>query len=128
MILSGTKAGSEPADKIGEFRPPIVVIQAKRGVGHLDVAALWEYRELLYFLVWRDLKVRYNQTLIGASWAIFQPAVTMVIFTVIFGNLAKIPSDGLPYAVFAYTALVPWTYFSQALTRAGACLVGDAHL
>ena len=128
MILSETKATSERADTTSEFRPPTVVIQAQKGVGHLDVAALWEYRELLYFLVWRDLKVRYKQTLIGASWAIFQPALTMVIFTVIFGNLAKIPSDGLPYAVFAYTALVPWTYFSQALSRAGACLVGDAHL
>ena len=128
MILSGTKAGSERADRISEFRPPTVVIQAQRGVGHLDLAALWEYRELLYFLVWRDLKVRYKQTLIGAGWAIFQPAMTMVIFTVVFGNLAKIPSDGVPYAVFAYTALVPWTYFSQAFTRTGACLVGDAHL
>jgi len=128
LILSETKAGSERADTTSEFRPPTVVIQAQKGVGHLDVAALWEYRELLYFLVWRDLKVRYKQTLIGASWAIFQPALTMVIFTVIFGNLAKIPSDGLPYAAFAYTALVPWTYFSQALSRAGACLVGDAHL
>jgi len=128
MILGGTKAGSEGADTISEFRPPTVVIQAQRGVGHPDVAALWEYRELLYFFVWRDLKVRYKQTLIGASWAIFQPAVTMVIFTVIFGNLAKIPSDGLPYAVFAYTALVPWTYFSQAFTGSGLCLVNSAHL
>ena len=67
MILSGTKAGSERADRISEFRPPTVVIQAQRGVGHLDVAALWEYRELLYFFVWRDLKVKYKQTLIGAS-------------------------------------------------------------
>jgi|SRR5215472_2855976 len=128
MILSGTKAGSERADRISEFRPPTVVIQAQRGVGHLDLAALWEYRELLYFLVWRDLKVRYKQTLIGAGWAIFQPVMTMVIFTVVFGNLAKIPSDGLPYAVFAYAALLPWTYFSQALTGSGLCLVNSAHL
>jgi lipopolysaccharide transport system permease protein len=128
MILSGTKAGSERADKISEFRPPTVVIQAQRGVGNLDVAALWEYRELLYFLVWRDVKVRYKQTLIGAGWAIFQPAMTMVIFTVVFGNFAKIPSDGLPYAVFAYAALLPWTYFSQALTGSGVGLVNNAHL
>src|SRR5215831_10301529 len=128
MILSGSNPGTEWVYKIGEMRPPTVVIQAQRGVGHLDVAALWEYRELLYFLVWRDLKVRYKQTLIGAGWAILQPAMTMVIFTVVFGNLAKIPSDGLPYAVFAYTALVPWTYFSQAFTGSGLCLVGDAHL
>jgi len=128
MILSGTKAGSERADKISEFRPPTVVIQAQRGIGRLDVAALWEYRELLYFLVWRDLKLRYKQTLIGAGWAIFQPAMTMVIFTVVFGNLAKIPSDGSPYAVFAYAALVPWTYFSQALTGSGLGLVSSAHL
>jgi lipopolysaccharide transport system permease protein len=78
--------------------------------------------------VWRDVKVRYKQTFIGASWAIFQPAMTMAIFTVVFGNFAKIPSDGLPYAVFAYTALLPWTYFSTALSRSGTGLVSNANL
>ena len=82
-------------------------IEPTRGFFKLDLAAVWEYRELLYFLVWRDVKVRYKQTIIGAAWAILQPLMTMMIFTVIFGNFAKIPSDGLPYSIFAYTALVP---------------------
>jgi lipopolysaccharide transport system permease protein len=107
---------------------PTFVIQPQSGLGSLDVAALWEYRELLYFLVWRDVKVRYKQTFIGAGWAIFQPAMSMVIFTVVFGNFANMPSDGLPYPVFAYTALLPWTYFSQALSRSGAGLVNNANL
>ena len=128
MILSGTNPGNEWAYKFGEMRPPTVVIQAQRGFGDLDIAALWEYRELLYFLVWRDVKVRYKQTLMGAAWAIFQPAISMAIFTLVFGNLAKIPSDGLPYAVFVYTALLPWIYFSQALIRCGNGLVSNAHL
>ena len=109
-------------------RPPMVVILSRSGLGIPDLAEFWEYRQLLYFLVWRDIKVRYKQTFIGAAWAVFQPAMTMVIFTVIFGSLAKIPSDGLPYAVFAYTALLPWTYFSQALSRSATGLVSNAHL
>jgi lipopolysaccharide transport system permease protein len=128
MTLSGTKDGGEWAAKKSEMPLPTFVIQPPRGLGSLDVAAIWEYRELLYFLVWRDVKVRYKQTFIGASWAIFQPAMTMAIFTVVFGNFAKIPSDGLPYAVFAYTALLPWTYFSTALSRSGTGLVSNANL
>jgi lipopolysaccharide transport system permease protein len=92
------------------------------------LAAVWEYRELLYFLVWRDVKVRYKQTIIGAAWAVLQPLMTMIIFTVIFGNFAKIPSDGLPYSIFSYTALIAWNYFSQAISRGGMSLVGDANL
>ena len=95
---------------------------------HLDLAALWQYRELLYFLVWRDLKVRYKQTAIGATWAILQPLITMVIFTVIFAHFAKIPSDGLPYPIFAYTGLLPWTYFASALNRSSSSVVAEAHL
>lgn len=128
MTLSRTKAGSEWTAKISEMPLPTFVIQPQSGLGSLDVAALWEYRELLYFLVWRDVKVRYKQTFIGAGWAIFQPAMSMVIFTVVFGNFANMPSDGLPYPVFAYTALLPWTYFSQALSRSGAGLVNNANL
>ena len=128
MTLSRTKDGSEWTAKKSEMPLPTFVIQPPRGLGSLDVAAVWEYRELLYFLVWRDVKVRYKQTFIGASWAIFQPAMTMAIFTVVFGNFAKIPSDGLPYAVFAYTALLPWTYFSTALSRSGTGLVSNANL
>ena len=128
MTLSRTKDVGEWTAKKSEMPLPTFVIQPPRGLGSLDVAALWEYRELLYFLVWRDVKVRYKQTFIGASWAIFQPAMTMAIFTIVFGNFAKIPSDGLPYAVFAYTALLPWTYFSTALSRSATGLVSNANL
>jgi lipopolysaccharide transport system permease protein len=107
---------------------PSVVIEAKKGLFHLDLRAVWQYRELLFFLVWREIKVRYKQTLIGAAWAILQPLLTMAVFTVIFGKFAKIPSDGLPYPLFAYTALLPWVYFAQALGRSGVSLVGDANL
>lgn len=128
MTLSQTKADSEWAAKTREMPQPTFVIQPPSGLDSLEVAALWEHRELLYFLVWRDIKVRYKQSFIGAGWAIFQPAMTMAIFTVIFGNFAKIPSDGLPYAVFAYAALLPWTYFSSALSRSGTGLVSNANL
>jgi lipopolysaccharide transport system permease protein len=103
-------------------------IEPSRGFCKLDLAAVWEFRELLYFLVWRDVKVRYKQTVIGAAWVILQPSMTMVVFTVIFGHLAKMPSDGLPYSIFTYTALLPWSYFSQAIVRSGASLVGDSNL
>lgn len=107
---------------------PVIVIQPSKSLFHLDLRSVWQYRELLYFLVWREVKVRYKQTAIGAAWAIFQPLMTMLIFTVVFGNFAQIPSDGLPYPIFAYTALLPWTYFSQALSRSGTSLVGNANL
>ena len=107
---------------------PVLVIEPNRVWFRLDLAALWQYRELLYFLVWRDLKVRYKQTAIGATWAILQPLMTMVIFTVIFGHFAQIPSDGLPYPIFAYTALLPWTYFASALSRSSSSVVAEAHL
>jgi lipopolysaccharide transport system permease protein len=129
MALSRTKTISEPAVKTRETPTPTCVIRPKRGlVDSLDAAALWEYRELLYFQVWRDVKVRYKQTVIGAGWAILQPAMSVALFTMVFGNLGKIPSDGMPYAVFVYTALLPWTYFSQALSRSGTSLVGNANL
>lgn len=128
MSLSQTKTGSEWVDGMREMPLPTVVIRPQIGFAGLNLTEVWDYRELLYFLVWRDVKVRYKQTLIGAGWAIFQPAMTMAIFTVVFGNLAKIPSDGLPYAVFAYTALLPWTYFAQALSRSGTGLVSNANL
>jgi lipopolysaccharide transport system permease protein len=113
---------------VGAVRKPTVEIQPNKGLFHLELKAVWEYRELLYFLIWRDVKVRYKQTAIGAGWAILQPLMTTMIFTVIFGNLAQIPSDGLPYAIFAYTALLPWNHFSQAVSRSGVSLVGSAHL
>jgi lipopolysaccharide transport system permease protein len=107
--------------------PVLRIEPARRGIP-FELHELWEYRELLYFLIWRDIKVRYKQTVLGIVWAIIQPLMTMVIFTAIFGNLAKIPSDGLPYPIFTYTALLPWTYFAQAISRSGASLVSSANL
>lgn len=89
---------------------------------------LWEYRELLYFFAWRDIKVRYRQTVMGALWAIIQPMFTMVIFSLFFGRLANIPSDGVPYPVFSFTALVPWTFFANALAQASNSLVVNANM
>jgi lipopolysaccharide transport system permease protein len=97
---------------------PQMRISASQGLLRLDLRELWEYRELLYFFVWRDVKVRYKQTAIGATWAILQPFMTMVVFTLFFGKLAHIPSNGLPYPIFYYTALLPWAYFSTALQGA----------
>ncbi len=107
---------------------PTVVIEPRKRLLHLDLKAIWEYRELLYFLVWRDLKVRYKQTVIGAGWAILQPLMTMAIFTVVFGTFAQIPSDGIPYPIFAYSALLPWNLFANSLTRGGTSIVGNAQL
>jgi len=105
-----------------------VVIEPKKGLFQLDLKGIWQYRELLYFLVWRDLKVRYKQTVIGIGWAVLQPFVTMVIFTIIFGKLVKVPSDGIAYPIFAYSALLPWNYFASALQRCVVSVVGDAAL
>lgn len=107
---------------------PVTVIEPTRGFPVPDLKELWEYRELLYFLVWRDIKVRYKQTVLGAAWAILQPVMTMVVFSLFFGMLAKMPSDGLPYPLFAYAALVPWTFFAYALTQSSDSLVGSANL
>lgn len=94
----------------------------------VDLQGLWTYRELLYFLTWRDVKVRYKQTLLGAAWAILQPLLTMLIFTLFFGRLARIPSNGIPYPLFAYAGLLPWTFFSNAISNGGMSLVGNATL
>jgi lipopolysaccharide transport system permease protein len=92
------------------------------------VTDVWRYRELLYFLIWRDVKVRYKQAALGAGWAVIQPVMSMVVFTVFFGHFAHMPSDGLPYPVFSLCALVPWTYFSSALTSGASSLVGQQHI
>ena len=107
---------------------PHVRIQPSRGLLDLDLASLWHYRELIYILVWRDVTVRYKQTMLGVAWAMFQPVATMLIFTAVFSVMGKIPSDGSPYPVFLYAGLLPWFYVSQALSRGGASLVGDAPL
>ncbi len=101
----------------------MVRISARRGWLQLDFRELWEYRELLYFFVWRDIKIRYKQTAIGAAWAVLQPFLTMVVFSLFFGALARIPSQGLPYPVFYYCALLPWMYFAGALQSAANTVV-----
>lgn len=103
-------------------------IEPSRGWSSLRIEELWEYRELLYFLTWRDIKVRYKQTILGAAWAIIQPFFTMVVFSLFFGRLAKLPSDGVPYPLFSYAALVPWAYFANALTQASNSLVSGGGL
>src|SRR5438093_1392499 len=106
----------------------VLRIQPSQGWTSLGLRELWAYRELLYFLIWRDVKVRYKQTALGAAWAIIQPFFTMVVFSLFFGRLAKIPSDGLPYPIFSYAALVPWTFFANGLSQAPIKLVGSADL
>lgn len=107
---------------------PTLLIRPSRGWAALDLADLWQYRELIYFLTWRDIKVRYKQTVLGGAWAILQPFLTMVVFSVIFGRLAGIPSDGLPYPIFAYCALLPWQLFAHALTESSNSLVANERL
>jgi lipopolysaccharide transport system permease protein len=108
--------------------PPTITIEPTRRWASLQLGALWEYRELLYFLVWRDLKVRYKQTVLGAAWIVLQPVVSMVVFSVLFGGLLGVSSGDVPYPVFVYAGLLPWTYFARSLTRAATSLVGSAHL
>ena len=106
----------------------VLVIQPTRGWRHINLREIWRYRELLYFFTWRDIKVRYKQTVIGVLWAVIQPFLTMVVFSVFFGRLAKIPSEGIPYPIFVYTGLLPWTYFSQSLSRSSESIVSSANL
>jgi lipopolysaccharide transport system permease protein len=106
----------------------VTLIRPSRGWISLRLNEVWEYRELLYFLIWRDIKVRYKQTIIGGAWAIIQPFFTMVVFSLFFGWLAKIPSDGIPYPIFSYAALVPWMFFANGLSQSSDSLVGNANL
>jgi len=106
----------------------VTYIQPRRRLRFLDFQTLWEYRELLYFFCWRDIKVRYKQTALGATWALLQPFLTMLIFSVIFGRFAKVPSEGVPYPIFAYCGLLPWQLFAFALSETSNSLVGHAHL
>ena len=113
---------------INNISREVIEIRPTRGLFDLDLGDVWRYRELLFFFVWRDIKVRYKQAALGAGWAIIQPLVAVAIFTAIFGRFAKIPSDGIPYPVFAYSALLPWTYFAEALRRSGTGLVTESAL
>jgi len=107
---------------------PVLRIRPSKGWVSLKLGELWQYRELLYFLTWRDIKVRYKQTALGAAWAIIQPVMTMVVFSLFFGKLGKIPSDGIPYPIFSFAALVPWTFFANGLNQSSNSLVGSANL
>jgi len=118
----------EIQEKASEAPLPHLRIEPSKGWVSLKLHELWEYRELLYFLTWRDIKVRYKQTVLGAAWAIIQPFMTMVVFSLFFGRLAQIPSDGVPYPIWSYAALVPWTFFATGLTMSSNSLVGSANL
>src|SRR5512134_3647127 len=107
---------------------PTFSIDPPKSFASIGLRELWEYRELLYFMIWRDIKVRYKQTALGAAWAIIQPFFTMVVFSLFFGRLAGVPSDGVPYPIFSYTALVPWTFFANGLALSANSLVGSANL
>jgi len=107
---------------------PLVTIEANRAWSISELHDLWAFRELLYFLTWRDVKVRYKQTELGIAWAIIQPLLTMLIFTLFFGRLAGVPSDNVPYPIFAYAGLLPWTFFANAIANSGNSLVGSANL
>ena len=105
-----------------------IVIEPSRGRWRLDLGAAWPYRELLYFLVWRDVKVRYKQAALGVGWVVLTPVLTVLVFSMVFGVLARLPSDGHPYVAFAFAGFLPWSYFSQALARGAMCLVGSSQL
>lgn len=109
-------------------RLSVTILKPSKGWVSLKLDEVWAYRELLYFLTWRDIKVRYKQTVLGAAWAIIQPVFTMVIFSLFFGRLANIPSDDIPYPIFSYAALVPWTFFATGLSNSSNSLVGSANL
>jgi lipopolysaccharide transport system permease protein len=122
------EVGVSNRDLIGPSTSPFIRIRPTKGWVSLNFEELWRYRELLYFFVWRDIKIRYKQTILGASWAIIQPLFTMVIFSLFFGRLAGVPSDGIPYPLFSYTALVPWTFFANGVTQASNSLVNNADM
>jgi lipopolysaccharide transport system permease protein len=113
---------------LADMETPVTVITPSHGWVALQLSKVWEYRELLYFLTWRDIKVRYKQTVLGVAWAIIQPFFTMAVFSIFFGRLAKIPSDGVPYPLFSYAALVPWTFFAHGLSQSSDSLVASANL
>jgi len=130
-LTSNTDADTEAINIRSNYAlpsEPLVVIQAQRSFSLLKLRDIWAYRELLYFLTWRDVKVRYKQTALGAAWAILQPLFMMVIFTIFFGRLAGVDSSGIPYPLYAFAGLVPWTFFSNALTASSNSLVGSANL
>lgn len=127
-LLEAVPAASQPEPPASSLSKPTIVIAPSRGWVSLRIGELWAARELLYFLVWRDLKVRYKQTALGVAWAVLQPVLTMVVFSIFFGRLARMPSDGQPYPVFVYAALLPWQLFAHALMESAGSLVGSQSL
>ena len=123
-----SSASSAIPNSQSEIELPTLFIRPQTGWTAAGLKELWEYRELLYFLTWRDIKVRYKQTVLGAAWAIIQPFFMMVVFSLFFGYLAKVPSDGIPYPIFAYCALLPWQLFAHALTESSNSLVANERL
>ena len=107
---------------------PTITIRPVRGWVPINFKEVWEYRQLLYFLTWRNVKIRYKQTVLGAAWAIIRPVLMMVVFTLVFGNLLEVPSEGIPYPLFNYAALLPWMLFAEAITRSSSSLIEDARL
>ena len=128
MTHMNGQASVTPGGAFGSGGTTYLRVQPTAGLGRMDLRSVWEFRELLFFLTWRDISIRYKQTLLGAAWTVLQPVLTMALFTLVFGNFAKMPSDGLPYSIFAFAALVPWTYFSQAISRSSVSLVNDPNL
>jgi lipopolysaccharide transport system permease protein len=121
-------ATADAAPRAAPHDVAVTVIEPRTGWRSVDWAELWHSRELLYFFIWRDIKVRYKQTVIGAAWAVLQPVCTMAIFAVIFGGFAKLPSDGVPYPLFVYAGLLPWTFFSNAVSQSSLSLINQARL
>ena len=115
-------------DKIQSLTVPTVVIEPSRGLASFNLNEIWGYRDLLFFLAWRDINIRYKQTLLGAAWAVVQPVLTMILFTIFFGRMAGVPSDGVPYPLFAFAALLPWQYFATTLGNAANSLVNNSNL
>lgn len=122
--MASVTSTSEPAQQPA----PVTIICPSRGWVSLRLHELWEYRELVYFLAWRDISVRYKQTVLGAAWAIIQPFFTMIVFSLFFGRLAQVPSDGVPYPIFSYAGLLPWQFFATAIGNSSNSLVGSANL
>jgi len=127
-MLEATPSRAVPPPAMEQSALPHVRIEPSKGWISLGLKDLWQYRELLFFLAWRDIKVRYKQTTLGAAWAVIQPLFTMLVFTLFFGRLAKVPSDGIPYPLFSYTALLPWQLFAYALTESSNSVVANERL
>ena len=127
-MLDSPSDNPQSAIRNPQSERPLVSIRAGGKFASVDLKSLWAYRELFYFLTWRDVKVRYKQTVLGAAWAVIQPLITAVMFSIVFGKLAHLPSDGIPYPLFTYAAVLPWMFFSNAITKSGNSLVGSANL